>query len=191
MPVPSINVISGGSHASNLLACLEFLIVLTGAGIFAEDTVYHIMKFGHQDARWDMCNVGDETGFAPSLQLPTESLELDQCVLPRCERRVVSWTWNVFCSSRFPCPIQLCAETCFGEKCLTPLRNQVCLKFLAKREDDAFDDERLKVSVRGGLFNETNPCCVSIDGNEFNPTNTSSVSDTPGCSFVHVDQRHV
>ena len=70
----------------------------TGAGNVAEDMitdteVYHTLKFGHQvDVRRDACNVGDETDFAPSAQLNnetsefiTDSLELDQCVLPRCE----------------------------------------------------------------------------------------------------------
>ena len=35
-----------------------------------------------------------------------------------------------------------------------------------------------KVAVRAGLFVETTPFfCVSFDGSEFNPINTSSVSD--------------
>ena len=69
MPVTSFNVISGESHAANLLACSEFLIVPTEAGSVAEDMiidteVYHLLKFGYQkDVRRDVCNVGDETGF--------------------------------------------------------------------------------------------------------------------------------
>ena len=55
--------------------------------------VYHTFKFGHlEDVRRDACSVGDETGFAPSVQLKnetfdfiTDSFELDQGVLPRCE----------------------------------------------------------------------------------------------------------
>ena len=69
-----------------------------GAGNVAKDMitdteVYHTLKFGHQeDVRRDACNVGDETGFVPIVQLHNEtldfirdSLELDQSVLPRCE----------------------------------------------------------------------------------------------------------
>ena len=41
--------------------------------------------------------------------------------------------------------IRHCAETCWSEKRLTSQKNQACLWFLAKREDDALDDERLKV----------------------------------------------
>ena len=67
------------------------------AGSDAEDMItdtesFYALKFGHQkDVRRDMCNVGDELGFAPSVQFNretpnffTELLELDQ-VLPRCE----------------------------------------------------------------------------------------------------------
>ena len=96
MTVLCFNVISGGSHAGNCLACPEFLFVPIGAGNVAEDMiteVYHTLKFGHQeDVRRDTCNVGDETSFAPSVQLNNESLdfftdsfELDQSVLPGCE----------------------------------------------------------------------------------------------------------
>ena len=38
------------------------------------------------------------------------------------------------------CSTQLCAETCCGEKRLTPLESSV-LWFLADRDDKAFDDE--------------------------------------------------
>ena len=34
-----------------------------------------------------------------------------------------------------------------------------------------------KVFVRAGLLDEISPLCVSFDGSEFNPMNTSSVSD--------------
>ena len=45
--------------------------------------------------------------------------------------------------------------------------------------------------VCAGLFDETIPFCVSFDGSKLDPINTSSVSDTPRCSFVHVVTRHV
>ena len=37
MPVPSFNVINGGSHAGNRLACQEFMILPVGAKSFKED----------------------------------------------------------------------------------------------------------------------------------------------------------
>merc|ERR1712007_263105 len=49
MPVPSFNVINGGSHAGNRLACQEFMILPTGASSFKDSMcvaaeVYHCLK---------------------------------------------------------------------------------------------------------------------------------------------------
>jgi len=82
MPVPSLNVINGGSHAGNRLACQEFMILPVGASSFKEAMVigaevYHNLravikkKYGQ-----DACNVGDEGGFAPGVQDNTEALEV-------------------------------------------------------------------------------------------------------------------
>jgi enolase len=82
MPVPCLNVINGGSHAGNRLACQEFMICPTGASSFKEALiigceVYHTLKnvikkkYGQ-----DACNVGDEGGFAPSVQANEEALDL-------------------------------------------------------------------------------------------------------------------
>merc|ERR1719469_1633727 len=82
MPVPSLNVINGGSHAGNRLACQEFMILPTGASSFKEAMcigceVYHTLKdvikkkYGQ-----DACNVGDEGGFAPNVQDNNEALDV-------------------------------------------------------------------------------------------------------------------
>jgi len=82
LPVPSFNVINGGSHAGNRLACQEFMIMPVGASSFREAVtigaeVYHHLKacikakYGQ-----DACNVGDEGGFAPSVQDNNEALDV-------------------------------------------------------------------------------------------------------------------
>merc|ERR1740123_2602659 len=82
MPVPSFNVINGGSHAGNRLACQEFMILPVGATSFMEAMVmgaevYHNLKscikkkYGQ-----DACNVGDEGGFAPSVQNNDDALDI-------------------------------------------------------------------------------------------------------------------
>jgi len=82
MPVPSLNVINGGSHAGNRLACQEFMILPVGAATYKEALiigaeVYHTLKsvikkkYGQ-----DACNVGDEGGFAPSVQDNNEALDV-------------------------------------------------------------------------------------------------------------------
>jgi enolase len=74
LPVPSLNIINGGSHAGNLLAMQEFMILPTGATSFRQAMqigceVYHTLasllkkKYGLAAG-----NVGDEGGFgAPQI----------------------------------------------------------------------------------------------------------------------------
>ena len=73
----------GGSHAGNRLAFQEFMILPVGATTFTEAMimgceVYHTLKavikakYGQ-----DACNVGDEGGFAPSIQ---SNYEGKQCL---------------------------------------------------------------------------------------------------------------
>lgn len=82
LPVPSFNVINGGSHAGNKLAMQEFMVLPTKAGSFKEAMqmgaeVYHNLKkvittkYGQ-----DAANVGDEGGFAPNIQDNREGLQL-------------------------------------------------------------------------------------------------------------------
>merc|ERR1719361_3000800 len=82
MPVPSFNVINGGSHAGNRLACQEFMILPVGAASFKEALimgceVYHTLK-GVIKKKYgqDACNVGDEGGFAPNVQDNNEALDV-------------------------------------------------------------------------------------------------------------------
>lgn len=74
MPVPSLNVINGGKHAGNKLAMQEFMLLPTGATTFRESMrlgaeVYHALKSViKKKYGMDATNVGDEGGFAPSIQ---------------------------------------------------------------------------------------------------------------------------
>merc|ERR1719247_3308581 len=82
MPVPSLNVINGGSHAGNRLACQEFMILPTGAKSFKEAMqigaeVYHnLRKVVESKYGLDACNVGDEGGFAMPVQDNNEALDV-------------------------------------------------------------------------------------------------------------------
>lgn len=71
LPVPLMNVINGGAHASNSLDFQEFMIVPHGAGSFREALrmgaeVFHTLK-GLIHERGMSTAVGDEGGFAPDL----------------------------------------------------------------------------------------------------------------------------
>merc|ERR1712083_1233832 len=82
MPVPCLNVINGGSHAGNRLACQEFMILPTGATCFSEamrmgsELYHHLKALIKKKYGLDATAVGDEGGFAPNFQDNREALEL-------------------------------------------------------------------------------------------------------------------
>lgn len=82
LPVPSFNVINGGSHAGNRLAMQEFMIMPTGATTFTEamkmgSEIYHHLKKLIQDRYGkSSIGVGDEGGFAPNILEGRDALQL-------------------------------------------------------------------------------------------------------------------
>ncbi|MFT3731769.1 MAG: phosphopyruvate hydratase [Hyphomicrobium sp.] len=80
MPVPMVNVVNGGKHANNSLDFQEFMIVPHGAPSFSEAIRYAAETFHALGRRLAGCgyptSVGDEGGFAPTLQSNEEALEL-------------------------------------------------------------------------------------------------------------------
>src|SRR5689334_8765553 len=80
LPVPLMNVINGGAHADNNLDIQEFMIVPAGFTSFADalragvETFHHLKKL--LSGRGKATNVGDEGGFAPSLDNADEALTL-------------------------------------------------------------------------------------------------------------------
>lgn len=72
MPVPLMNIFNGGAHADNGLDIQEFMIVPAGAKSFSEALrmgveVFHHLKAVLRDEHLNT-GVGDEGGFAPSLE---------------------------------------------------------------------------------------------------------------------------
>ncbi len=80
MPVPMMNVINGGAHANNSIDMQEFMIIPVGAQSFREALrcgaeVFHSLK-KLIDAKGMPTTVGDEGGFAPSLESNEAALQL-------------------------------------------------------------------------------------------------------------------
>jgi enolase len=80
LPVPMLNVINGGAHATNSLDLQEFMIVPGGAETFAEGLriaveTFHTLK-ALLEERGLSTGVGDEGGFAPDLGSSDEAIEL-------------------------------------------------------------------------------------------------------------------
>ena len=80
LPVPMMNILNGGAHASNNVEIQEFMIVPTGFPKFSEalragSEIYHALG-KLLKSRGYASTVGDEGGFAPNLQSDEEALEL-------------------------------------------------------------------------------------------------------------------
>jgi enolase len=80
LPVPLMNIINGGAHADNNLDIQEFMIAPAGFDHFADalragvEVFHHLKKL--LSARGKATNVGDEGGFAPSLDSAEEAMTL-------------------------------------------------------------------------------------------------------------------
>jgi enolase len=80
MPVPMMNVLNGGAHADNAVDFQEFMIVPVGASSFSEglrmgaEVFHHLKRTLHE--RGLATAVGDEGGFAPSLESNEAALEV-------------------------------------------------------------------------------------------------------------------
>jgi enolase len=79
MPVPMMNILNGGAHASNNVDAQEFMIVPIGADTFPEGLrigveVFHSLKKVLSGMKLSTA-VGDEGGFAP--MLPSNEAALD------------------------------------------------------------------------------------------------------------------
>lgn len=78
LPVPLMNILNGGAHASNNLDIQEFMIVPVGAKNFHEamkmgcETYAQLKKILSKNSL--SVSVGDEGGFAPSLSTDEEAL---------------------------------------------------------------------------------------------------------------------
>jgi enolase len=87
LPVPMLNVINGGAHATNSIDLQEFMLVPAGAETFSEALrlgaeVYHSLKKVLTE-RGLSTAVGDEGGFAPDLASSEAAIEL---ILEAAER---------------------------------------------------------------------------------------------------------
>jgi enolase len=79
LPVPMLNILNGGKHASGSTDFQEFMVVPAGASSFSRalqmgTEVYHCLKRVLKDKGLNT-NVGDEGGFAPALSSNEQAVE--------------------------------------------------------------------------------------------------------------------
>ena len=87
LPVPMMNILNGGKHADNNVDIQEFMIMPIGASSFAEGLrmgteVYHSLKAVLMEKSLATA-IGDEGGFAPSLQSNEDAL---LCIVDAIQR---------------------------------------------------------------------------------------------------------
>jgi len=80
LPVPMMNIINGGAHASNTVDIQEFMVMPVGASSWSEGLrwcteVFHTLKKILHDKGY-ATNVGDEGGFAPNLKKDEEAFKV-------------------------------------------------------------------------------------------------------------------
>ena len=80
LPVPMMNILNGGKHADNNVDLQEFMIVPIGGKTFAEGLRFGAEVFHHLKKvlakKGKSTAVGDEGGFAPSLESNEEALKV-------------------------------------------------------------------------------------------------------------------
>ncbi len=88
LPVPMMNILNGGAHASNNIDIQEFMIMPIGAHCFEDamrmgSEVYNSLK-KLLSSKGLSVSVGDEGGFAPNLSSDEEALSLITEAIEKC-----------------------------------------------------------------------------------------------------------
>ena len=81
LPVPMMNILNGGAHATNNVEIQEFMIMPVGAPTWKEALrrcaeVFHQLKKTLKDNGTPAAGVGDEGGYAPNLKKDEDALKV-------------------------------------------------------------------------------------------------------------------
>ena len=81
LPVPMMNILNGGAHASNNVDIQEFMIMPVSAASWKEALrqcveVFHTLKSVLKERRIPVTGVGDEGGYAPMLKKDEDALDV-------------------------------------------------------------------------------------------------------------------
>ena len=88
LPVPMMNILNGGAHASNNVDIQEFMIMPISAGSWKEALrrcaeVFHTLKVILKENKIPVTGVGDEGGYAPMLKQDEDALALIVAAIKR------------------------------------------------------------------------------------------------------------
>ena len=88
LPVPMMNILNGGAHASNNVDIQDFMIMPISAGSWKEALrrcaeVFHTLKVILKENKIPVTGVGDEGGYAPMLKKDEDALSLIVAAIER------------------------------------------------------------------------------------------------------------
>ena len=88
LPVPMMNILNGGAHASNNVDIQEFMIMPISAPTWKEalcrsTEVFHVLKTVLDEHHISVAGVGDEGGYAPMLERDEDALSLIAIAIER------------------------------------------------------------------------------------------------------------
>ena len=88
LPVPMMNILNGGAHASNNVDIQEFMIMPISAGSWKEALrrcaeIFHTLKVIMKENKIPVTGVGDEGGYAPMLKQDEDALALIVAAIER------------------------------------------------------------------------------------------------------------
>jgi len=88
LPVPMMNILNGGAHATNNVDIQEFMIMPVSAGSWKEALqraaeVFHTLKLVLKENQIPVTGVGDEGGYAPMLKKDEDALSLIVAAIER------------------------------------------------------------------------------------------------------------
>ncbi len=88
LPVPMMNILNGGAHATNNVDIQEFMIMPVGASSWKEALrmcaeVFHTLKSVLKDNGTPAAGVGDEGGYAPNLKKDEDAFK---CIVAAIEK---------------------------------------------------------------------------------------------------------
>ncbi|MFI3249882.1 MAG: phosphopyruvate hydratase [Eubacteriales bacterium] len=88
LPVPMMNILNGGAHATNNVDIQEFMIMPVSAPNFREGLrrcteVFHILKTVLKENGTPAAGVGDEGGYAPNLKKDEDALKVIVAAIER------------------------------------------------------------------------------------------------------------
>lgn len=92
LPVPMMNILNGGAHASNNVDIQEFMIMPVSAESWKEALqqcaeVFHTLKIILKENKIPVTGVGDEGGYAPMLKKDEDALSLIVAAIERAGYR--------------------------------------------------------------------------------------------------------